>query len=233
MFVKKFDKNGQVIRYKARLVAKGFTQTKGVDYNEIWSPVAKFSAIRLLIVLCVMLELEAYQDDVPIAFLLGYLKEIIWMTQPRGYENGDAKALCLLLKTLYGLKQSPREWNEVLDAFLVSEGFYKSKVDPCIYIHKTFVNPPLFVAIYVAAIITIGKGPSVTAFRERLRKHFNITAGGPLNWYLGIAFEHMKDGSCCLNQSLYLQQKLDEFKQYDSMLDKRNALARCPKIIKN
>ena len=214
VFTKKFDRNGKVIRYKARLVAKGFTQREGIDFNETWSPVAKFKSIRLLIAICAKLRLEAYQDDVPTAFLRGILKEIIWMTQPRGFETADSKALCLLLKTLYGLKQSPREWNEVLTNFLIKEGFRQCQSDLCIFVHKKHKNPPLIVGVYVDDIITIGKGKELHEFRERLRAHFNITEGGSLNWYLGVAFERLADGSFILDQKIYVQQKLEEFKEF-------------------
>ena len=214
VFSKKFDKDGKVSRYKARLVAKGFTQRKGLDYNETWSPVVKFTSLRLLMAICARFGLESFQDDVPTAFLKGILKETIWMEQPEGYKTDDLDALCFLQKTLYGLKQSPREWNEVLQKFLVNYGFFQSIADPCIYIHSKQKEPPLLVGVYVDDIVTVGLGTPAHEFREALRSYFNITAGGVLSWYLGISFNRSDDRCYWLNQSLYLKQKMEEFDEY-------------------
>jgi hypothetical protein len=213
VFTKKFDKNGKIKRYKARLVAKGYSQRFGIDYNETFSPVAKLKSIRILAALCVMLVLEAYQDDVPTAFLKGDLEETVWMEQVEGYESGDLEELCYLLKTLYGLKQSPREWNLVLHKYLISQGFTQSKLDTCIYVNQDG-GKPLFVGIYVDDIITVGEEKQANSFREKLRSHFGIQEGGPLEWYLGIAFHRTENGSFILNQKVYLEQKLEEFKEY-------------------
>ena len=74
------------------------------------------------------------------------MKEIIWMEKPLGVESNDNDKLCLLQKPLYGLKQSPREWNEVISNYVVSQGFAASSVDPCIYVH---LERKVFVGIYV------------------------------------------------------------------------------------
>jgi len=96
--------------FKARLVAKGFTQEKGVDYNEVYSPVAKYATIRLLCVLVALFGLILDQMDVVTAFLYGSLDETIFMKQPMGYvKKGQEGLVCKLLKSLYGLKQAPRQ----------------------------------------------------------------------------------------------------------------------------
>ena len=98
-------------RYKARLVAKGFTQKEGVDFNEVFSPVVKNSSIRLLLAVTTFLDLELDQMDVRTAFLHGNLDEEIFVTQPEGFiEEGTEDMMCLLKKSLYGLKQSLRQW---------------------------------------------------------------------------------------------------------------------------
>jgi hypothetical protein len=210
VFTKKFDNQGQVKRYKARLVAKGYTQKYGVDYNETFSPVAKFKSIRVLAALCALLKLSAFQDDVPSAFLKGSLKETIYMEQPEGF-GSDKSLVCLLKKTLYGLKQSPREWNFVLHQYMLSKGFVQSQADTCIYVNS---KNQMFVGIYVDDIVTVGHRELVGSFREDLRSEFKITEGGPLEWYLGVAFHLRDDGSITLDQNVYVHQKLEEFKEY-------------------
>ena len=97
------------MRYKARLVATGYTQREGIDYTEIFSPVVKFKTIRLMLTVVVQFNLELEQLDVKTAFLHGDLEEQICMSQPVGFiDSKHPDYVCLLKKSLYGLKQSPR-----------------------------------------------------------------------------------------------------------------------------
>ena len=97
---------GENKRYKGRIVAKGYSQIEGIDYHEVFSPVVKHVTIRLLLSMVVHQNLELEQLDVKTAFLHGNLDERILMEQPEGYKKGDK--VCLLKRSLYGLKQSPR-----------------------------------------------------------------------------------------------------------------------------
>ena len=72
------------VRYKARLVGKGYTQREGIDYNEVFSTVIKYSSIRIMLTLVAQYELELDQLDVKTAFLYSDLKEEIYMSQPMG-----------------------------------------------------------------------------------------------------------------------------------------------------
>ena len=95
--------------YKARLVAKGFTQKEGVEYNEIYYPIVRHSSIRVLLSIVVQYDIILEQLDIKTTFLQGNLEEKIYMCQPEGYEEKRSRNLvCLLKKSLYGLKQSPR-----------------------------------------------------------------------------------------------------------------------------
>lgn len=92
-------------RYKARLVAKGYTQKEGIDYNEVFSPVVKHSSIRILMAVVCLNDWELQQMDVKTAFLHGELEESIYMEQPEGFiEPGNEDKVCLLKRSLYGLK---------------------------------------------------------------------------------------------------------------------------------
>jgi hypothetical protein len=215
VFTKKLDKFGDVKKYKARLVAKGYSQTKGIDYNETYAPVVKFKSVHILAALCAKYKLKAFQDDVPTAFLKGNLKEEIYMHQTEGFKSKNERELCYLQKTLYGLKQSPREWNEVIHKFLIECGFIQSLADPCIYVNsQEKFKGRIFVGVYVDDIKTIGNIEHTDPFRAHLWKEFGITDGGPLEWYLGVSFHQLDDGSMILNQSTYLKQKLQEFREY-------------------
>ncbi len=107
------------VRYKARLVAKGYAQKEGIDYNEVFSPVVKHSSIQILLALVAQYDLELVQLDVKTAFLHGDLEEEIYMTQPDGFKVADKENwVCKLTKSLYGLKQSPRQWYKRFDQFM-------------------------------------------------------------------------------------------------------------------
>ncbi|GJZ72236.1 retrovirus-related pol polyprotein from transposon TNT 1-94 [Tanacetum coccineum] len=113
-------------RYKARLVARGFTQRAGIDYNEVFSPVVRHTSIRVILALTACKDYELEQlDVVKTAFLHGNLEEVIYMRQPPGYEQGNK--VCLLKKSLYGLKQSPRQWYRRFDEYMLSNGFKCSR----------------------------------------------------------------------------------------------------------
>ena len=73
------------LKFKARLVAKGFSQIPGVDYNDVFSPVLKYSSIQTFFSIVAMHDLELDQLDVKTAYLHGELEEEIYMDQPEGF----------------------------------------------------------------------------------------------------------------------------------------------------
>ena len=135
VFKVKHDETGKIERFKGRSVAKGFLQKYGIDYDETFSPVVRFSSIRALLAFGVSRKMLIHQMDVVTAFLNGTLDEEIYMEQPEGYvEPGKEELVCRLKKSLYGLKQSPRCWNIVFKEFMLSLGFVPSVADPCVFI---------------------------------------------------------------------------------------------------
>ena len=119
-------------RYKARLVIRGYEQHEGIDYEETFTPVAMLKTIRVLLTLATLHDWEIDHMDVKTAFLNPLLNEIIYMTQPEGFEFDDR--VCHLRKALYGLKQAPRVWYQDIDKFLKTLGFTSSASDPNLYI---------------------------------------------------------------------------------------------------
>lgn len=110
-----------ICRYKARLCAKGFNQQQGIDYEEIFSPTARYDTIRVLLSIAARDDLQIMQFDVKTAFLHGDLQEEIYMEIPEGVtvKNEENRPLaCRLNKSLYGLKQAPRCWNRKLNSCL-------------------------------------------------------------------------------------------------------------------
>lgn len=220
VFKKKLDFHGNVVEYKARLVAKGFTQKYGIDYLETFAPVAKLKSIRALTAFCASLRLTMLQDDVPCAFLKAPYQSGIpgdedsgYMEQPEGFNDGTGRK-CRLLKCIYGMKQSPREFNALVHSFLLSEGFAQSDADSCIYLRNK-EDQLLIVAVYVDDIISAGTGEYLNAFRKKLQTKFNIDpkSGGELQWYLGLRFNSNKSG-ISIDQNLYIKQKLEKFSSF-------------------
>lgn len=129
----KRNATGDVERYKARLVVKGYSQIEGIYYDETYSPVARYSSIRLLLAKAARYNLIIHQMDAVSAFLQGELTEEIYMRQPPGVEDTPGK-VCRLRRALYGLKQSSRVWNDKLNDVLVNRlKFARSSMDQCIY----------------------------------------------------------------------------------------------------
>ena len=122
VFKLKLKPDGSVAKHKARLVARGFLQRAGLDYSEVFAPVARLETIRLVIALAHNRDWSLYQLDVKSAFLNGTLEEEVFVKQPPGFEiKGKEDKVFRLHKALYGLKQAPRAWNKRINFFLIKE----------------------------------------------------------------------------------------------------------------
>ena len=130
--IKRNDK-GEPVLYKCRIVVMGNEATEGVDYYETYAPVCKISSLRLVIALIIHFGLKPCQVDVHTAYLHADIKEDIYVSAMPGYPLPPGKVY-KLLKSLYGLPQAGRNWNEMLDAFLRSLGFRPLLEDPCVYV---------------------------------------------------------------------------------------------------
>ena len=126
----KLNPDGQVSKHKARLVARGFLQKQGIYYNEVFAVVARTETVRLVTAIACKYEWPFYRLDVKSAFLNGLIKEVVFVSQPPGFEiAGKENMVYKLHKALYGLKQAPRAWNKKIDQVLIQIGFKKCSVE--------------------------------------------------------------------------------------------------------
>nr|GEW30819.1 hypothetical protein [Tanacetum cinerariifolium] len=133
----KLDELGGILKNKARLVARGYRQEEGINFEESFAPVARLEAIRIFLTYVAHKNMVVYQMDVKTAFLNGNLREEVYVSQPDGFVDPDnPNHVYKLKKALYGLKQAPRTWYDMLSSFLISQDFFKSSVDPTLFIRK-------------------------------------------------------------------------------------------------
>ncbi|GJV27103.1 putative ribonuclease H-like domain-containing protein [Tanacetum coccineum] len=120
----KRDERGVVVRNKARLVAQGYTQEEGIDYDEVFAPVARIEAIRLFLAFASFMRFIVYQIDVKRAFLYGTIDEEVYVSQPPGFVDPDhPKQVYKVVKALYGLHQALRAWYATVSTFLEKHGY--------------------------------------------------------------------------------------------------------------
>lgn len=190
-------------RYKARLVIRGFKQKKNYKTYETYAPVAKIAIVRLLLAIANKFKLKVHQFDVKTAFLNGELgEEEIYMEIPRGFteeEKYRGKKVIRLKRALYGLKISPKKWNERFDKAMKEMGYQRDPAEPCAYYWKENEDFVLLV-VYVDDILIIStKNKFFLKLKEGLEKNFTMTYMGEPKKYLGIQIERS-------NEQLFMHQ---------------------------
>ena len=213
----KRNANGDINRYKARLVAQGFSQEAGIDYHEVFAPVARYKSIRSVLAIANQFNLEVHQMDVVSAFLNGELEDEIFMRQPEGFvDPNNSTKVCKLNRSLYGLKQSARCWNLMMDDYLKSSGYTQSAADPCVYYRtevKNGKNIIMIFAVYVDdTIICSNDTSTLCAEKQRLREAFEMDDRGEIHHILGMeVIRDRKNRVLTIDQKTYLKDVLKRF----------------------
>lgn len=213
----KTDEEGNISKYKARLVIKGCAQKKGIDYEEVYSPVIRYTSLRYLLALATKYDLDIDQMDAVSAFLQGDVEEEIYMLQPPTYETDNDTDVCLLKKSLYGLKQASRNWNKKLDATLKEIGLSRSSIDPCIYYKIASERDITFLAIYVDDLILFTNCQSSKInLKQKLCERFNMKDMGELKYCIGLhVTRDRKNGNMYIDQRKYIQEILQRYGMSD------------------
>lgn len=216
VFKVKEGPNGEVLKYKARLVVRGFLQKAGIDYGEVFAPVARMETIRLVVAFASMKNWKIHQMDVKSAFLNGPLEEEVFIKQPPGFEiKKQEMKVYKLRKALYGLKQAPRAWNKKIDGFLCQIGFAKCISEHGMYVKHSTDKGTLLVCLYVDDLLVTGSNEDAIAkFKSSMLNEFEMTDLGELSYFLGIEFKRTKDG-IVMHQSKYASDILQKFNMKD------------------
>nr|GEY16495.1 hypothetical protein [Tanacetum cinerariifolium] len=128
IFRNKKDKRGIMIKNKERLVARGYTQEEGIDYDEVFSHVARIEAIRLFLAYASFMGFMVYQMDVKSAFMYERIKKEVYVCQPPRFEDPDhPDKVYKVVKALYGLHQALRACKKE-DEIFISQDKYVTEV---------------------------------------------------------------------------------------------------------
>ena len=163
-------------------------------------------SVRTVIALAAQHGLQLHQMDITTAFLNGNLEEEVYMKQPEGFtDKGQEHLVCRLKRSIYGLKQSPRCWNQTLDTKLKKMGFTQSTSDPCIYTSSK--EGLLILAVYVDDIVLAGKSEKkIAEVKSALAKLFQVKDMGEMHYFLGVSVkQNPKTGETWVGQPLYTQ----------------------------
>jgi hypothetical protein len=202
--------DGSIEKHKARFVARGFSQKEGIDYEETFAPVARYTSIRTIIALAAKMKWKLHQMDVKTTFLNGVIEEEVYIEQPQGFEVEDRKThVCRLKKALYGLKQAPRAWYGRIDSFLTSLGFTKSKVDSNLYF-KVMNDEPVILLLYVDDLFLTGEENLITDCKKKLAAEFEMKDLGLMHYFLGLEVWQSPE-KIFLNQGKYAVEILKRF----------------------
>ncbi|GKD26202.1 retrovirus-related pol polyprotein from transposon TNT 1-94 [Tanacetum coccineum] len=212
VFRNKRDETVIVIKNKERLVAQGNNQQEGINYDETFSPVARLEAIRIFLAFATYMNFIVYQMDVKSAFPNGKLKEEVYAKQPLGFASSEfPNHVCKLEKGLYGLKQDPRAWYEILSTFLTEHKFVRGKIDNTLFVYKTQTDV-ILVQIFIDDII-FGSANSKLCkqFAKLMTQRYEMRMMGFLTYFLGFQIKQSERG-ISINQEKYVK---DLLKKYD------------------
>ncbi|UYV84129.1 hypothetical protein LAZ67_X001289 [Cordylochernes scorpioides] len=203
----KTNESGNVERFKARLVARGFSQKQGIDFQETYAPVINLAVIRVLITLSLNMKWYNRHLDVDNAYLYGDLEEEIYMLLPEGVERKDNEVY-KLLRPIYGLRQSGRNWNLTLDHALQEMGFTRLESCNCIY---TYLDKAI-IAVYVDDLALFGESEEILRnIEQKINERFRVKNLGAIRNFLGVQIGYPDEETVVLSQSTYVKSILQKF----------------------
>ncbi|KAE8239630.1 hypothetical protein A4X06_0g8158, partial [Tilletia controversa] len=208
----KTDTEGMAARWKARLVAQGFSQKAGIDYDETFAPVARLTTIRILFALALRHKMKIWSMDVVTAYLNGTITEDIFMMQPPNFDDGSGR-VCKLRRSLYGLKQSGREWFSVVATWLKAQGFWPTQSEPCVFTKRDRYGNAIIIVLYVDDVLIACQNQStIDSIRDSFSQRFRMTDNGPLSQVLGLKVDiNHGAGTATISQQAYIDSIIRRF----------------------
>jgi histone deacetylase 1/2 len=201
--------DGSLERRKARWVLRGDVQRPGIDFDQTFSPVVKPATIRTVLTLAASNQWPVHQLDVSNAFLHGTLKETVYCQQPTGFVDADhPDYVCLLDKSLYGLRQAPRAWYQSFAAYLHSIGFVTTGSDASLFILRRGTDTAWLLLYVDDIVLTASSATLLRRIIHDLCGAFAMKDMGPLHYFLGIQVRRTTEGFF-LHQQQYAEDILD------------------------
>jgi hypothetical protein len=177
--------DGIMDKYKACFVAKGFSHREGVEYEETFALVARYSSIMIVISLIVEMGYRVHQMDVKTAFLNGVVEEEVYVELPEGFDVGDREThVCRLRRALYGLKQAPRAWYLRIDNYLIEMGYQWSEADPNLYFLRG--ETPLTLVLYIEDLFLTRDEQLIADCKTNLAVEFEMKDLGLMHYFLSL-----------------------------------------------
>lgn len=225
VFDVKRQSDGSIEKFKARLVADGNTQQYGVDFDRVFSTVAKLSTLRLLLALAASNDYNLSSIDIRQAYLQATLSEELYMEVPPGLDNVDKDGNALVMRlrrSLYGLKQAGREWHTLLASTLREWGFVQSKIDVCMFTYSRG-DSKIWVVVWVDDCVIADNDATLREeFVSWLGTRFPVEDKSELNWILHVKVSRDRGRrTISLSQELYVRDLLGRYDYLHGGLTRR------------
>ncbi|GJU38483.1 putative ribonuclease H-like domain-containing protein [Tanacetum coccineum] len=192
-------------------IQKGHRQEEGIDYDEVFAPVARIEAIGIFLAFTSYMGFIVYQMDVKSTFLYGKIDEKVYVSQPPGFIDPKyPQKVYKVVKALYGLHQAPRAWYATLSTFLLKNGYRRGTIDKTLFIKKD-KHDIILVQVYVDDIIFGSTKKSwCDEFEALMKSRFQMSSMGELTLFLGLQVKQKKDG-IFISQDKYVVEILKKF----------------------
>ena len=216
VFKVKVDSDGNIVKHKARLVAQGFSQVPGVDFEETFAPVGRLGSLRLLLAVAAAEGKVVAQGDVEGAYLNSPIDTEVYIRYPEGMRRKPGCDALLLLKSLYGLKQSARNWWEELGRILRRIGFKRTNGDWGLYVRRDRYGRTVYILVYVDdMIVAADTQGEIDELWELLKAEWTITVIGDVGTVLGMKVSQDKARrTIWLSQPAYIDRVLERFPEH-------------------
>ncbi|GAU45313.1 hypothetical protein TSUD_300420 [Trifolium subterraneum] len=202
----KYNEKGKIDKHKARLVSKEYSQRIGIDFGEVFAPVARWDTIRTILALAAFEGWCVFQLDIKSAFLHGALMENVYVEQPLGYQKGKGDQVYKLRKALYGLRQAPRAWYIKLESYFTAESFEKCSHEHTLFVRNDDQGNILIVSVYVDDLIYTGNNQQmIENFKKSMRDRFAMSDLGKMRYFLGIEVTQCSQGILIQQQKYALE----------------------------